>query len=98
MAVLRVRGEMAEFYGKAENPHRGPNPGRTQGGSLDAVRALRPPRTGGHRRSVVPEMPPVPPLASPGKRPSRAKGRLRTSGSSKNDERDPPQVGVRISG
>ena len=37
MAVLRVRGEMAEFYGKkADNPHRG----RRQGDPCD----LRQPR------------------------------------------------------
>ena len=51
-------GETTEFDGKTENPHHGPNQGRTRGGSLDAVRALRPARAGGHRRSVVQEMPP----------------------------------------
>ena len=51
-------GETTDFDGKAKNPHHGPNQGRTRGGSLDAVRALRPARAGGHRRSVVQEMPP----------------------------------------
>ena len=51
-------GETTDFDGKAKNPHHGPNQGRTRGGRLDAVRALRPARAGGHRRSVVQEMPP----------------------------------------
>ena len=51
-------GETTDFDGKAKNPHHGPNQGRTRGGSLDAVRALRPARAGGHRRSVVQEMSP----------------------------------------
>ena len=52
-------GETTEFDGEAKNPHHGPKQGRTRGGSLDAVRALRPARAVGHRRSFVQEMPPA---------------------------------------
>ena len=62
-----------------------------KGGCLDScARAIRPSaRAGGQRRSVVPEMPPVPPLASPDERPSRAKGRLRPSGSPRSNFKAP---------
>ena len=82
-----VEARRPEFDGKkADNPHRG----RRQGDPCDlrqrrqvfAMRGL-PLQVwaGGQRRSVVPKMPPVPPLASPDERPHGAKARLRTSGS-----------------
>ena len=88
-----VEARRPEFDGKkADNPHRG----RRQGDPCDlrqrrqvfAMRGL-PLQVcaGGQRRSVVSEMPPVPPRASPDEKPHGAKGRLRISGSPRNDKR-----------
>ena len=78
--------------GKAKNPHHGPNQGRTQGGSLDAVRALRPARAGGHRRSVVQEMPP-----GRQQKKSRDKGPLTRPGSPVIAPLNPGQLGPLVS-
>ena len=64
-----ARGRNRRPHGKTENPHQGPDQGRTQGGRLDAVRTLRSARASRRGRSLVPEMPPVSPLPPPDERP-----------------------------